>query len=215
MTRIITILSLLAAACSDEPEGVCDASTIGTASGCLEGAVCAEVSGGAPACFAAVEIRGQILDSATLGPIGGASIVALDPNGGAASNATTSAPDGTYSLPLPVVRDASGAPLSTQVTLRVSAPGYQTFPTAPRQALPIDLAMATGGGENPYVVMNPTTDVLLIPLPMSAGLHTLSGVVDTPDAGGILVVAEQEGFGSAVSAAVPVREPPLESSMLR
>jgi hypothetical protein len=200
MTRTISILSILVVACSDEPEGVCDANSIGTASGCLEGSVCAEVSGAAPACFPVVEIRGQVLDSTTLGPIAGASIVALDPNGGAASNATTSGPDGTYALPLPVVRDGSGAPLSTQVTLRVSASGYQTFPTAPRQALPIDLAMATGGGENPYVVMNATTDVLLIPLPMSAGLHTLSGVVDTPNPGGILVVAEQGG--AAVSTAV-------------
>jgi hypothetical protein len=198
MTRILTVSLVLTIACGDDAEGECTTASVGTASGCLAGSICAAVEGGSAACFAPVEIRGQVLDSLTLAPIAGASIVALDPNGGAASAAVTSGIDGTYSLPVPSVRAAGGAPVAASVTLRVSADGYQTFPTAPRTALPIDLATATSG-EDAYVVMNATSDVLLLPLP-AAARFTVSGRVDHASAGGILVVAEQAGV--AVSTAV-------------
>lgn len=157
----------------------------------MAGQVCEQVTGGQGACFAPILVRGRVIDAADSSPIADARVIAVDANGAAVSNVVLSAADGTYSLPVPAERNAMGAPVSTSVTLRVDATGYQTFPTAPRTALPIDLASAVQQGPD-QVVMSTATDVALIAVTGGSGI-TLTGNVVADDPGGVLVVAEQGG----------------------
>ncbi|MCA9613812.1 MAG: carboxypeptidase regulatory-like domain-containing protein [Sandaracinus sp.] len=193
---MLSLSCLLAVGCGKDEKGPC---TLGSNDGCDDGLVCEEVVGGENACFGPVTVEGRVFDTADDSGIGGATVVALDANGGARSTVVRSAADGTYSLPVPTRRDAEGAPVDDAVTLRVSASGYQTFPTAPRTALPLQLGDAVASDDG-YVLMNATSDVGLISLATAGG--TIEGVVDGPIelVGGVLVVAEQGGV--AVSSAV-------------
>ena len=195
----MSALVLLLACGDDGGDGTCE---LGTSEGCDEVLVCEAVAGGDPACFAPVFVEGRVFDTATDGGIGDARVVALDVNGGARSTVVFSAADGSYRLPVPAERDAEGNPTSDRVTLRVAAQGYQRFPTAPRQALPLELADAAMDGETgDWVLMNAATDVGLVGLPGgAAGLATIEGVVEADDPGGVLVVAVQGE--AAVSTAV-------------
>ena len=196
---VVAALAAGSAGCGDDDanNGAC---TVGSTTGCMGGLVCEQVTGGSPACFAPVEIHGRVLDLATSTGIAGATIVALDVNGGARSTVATSAADGTYVLPVPVDRDAAGAPGHDSVTLRVDASGYQTFPTAPRTALPIDLSTAAPEAAGVRVVMNASTDIGLLGLPAGGGRGIIRGRVDFSEPGGVLVVATQGT--TAVSSAV-------------
>jgi hypothetical protein len=82
--------------------------------------VCEEVLGSEPACFAPVWVQGRVFDLATDLGIGGARVVAVDANGAARSTVVDSAPDGTYSLPVPAPRDAEGNPLPASVISQTS-----------------------------------------------------------------------------------------------
>lgn len=189
-------LALAGPGCSSPPPAQC---TVGTATGCMAGQVCEAVTGGTVACFAPLLVRGRVLDASDMHGIAHARVLALDVNGAAVSNVVESATDGSYSLPVAAERDASGAPRSASITLRVDASGYQTFPTAPRTALPIDLSTAVTTDGSP-VVSSSATDVLLIARTGASGI-TLSGDVVGTDPGGVLVVAEQGGatVASAIS----------------
>lgn len=201
-TKILLAFSLVSVALAgcggDDEEGPC---TAGTSTGCKDGRVCENVAGGSPTCFAPIEIHGRVFNSITGAGIEGATIVALDVNGGARSPVAISGANGAYQLPIPTERDADGNPTSTQqLTLRVAAAGYQPFPTAPRTALPIDTATAVAG-MNESVIQNAVTDVALIPLEGdTTGFGSIQGSIDHDDAGGVLVVATQGG--SAVSTAI-------------
>lgn len=180
--------------------------TPGTVVGCGVGLVCEEVPGGEPACFAPIEIRGRVFDALDDQGIAGATIVALGANDQARSATVESAIDGTYELPIAVARSADGAPIMDSVTLRVDADGYQTFPTAPRVALPIEISATTiAAADGADVVMTAATDVALLPLPGdTSALAEIRGEVQHDDAGGVLVIAEQGGV--AVSTAVTGNE---------
>ena len=172
------------------------ACVVGAAEGCGDGLTCESVQGGEPRCVEPVIVRGRVFDALDDAAIEGARIVARDANGGARSGVTFSGPDGEYALPISVPRDAEGDPLDEAVTLRVDASGYQSFPSPPRQAVPLDLVTATLV-EGEWVVENAATDVALIPREASGG--TISGTVEHPDPGGMLVVAEQGGAAVATS----------------
>jgi hypothetical protein len=183
--------------------------TPGSAAGCAEGLVCEPVRGGEPTCVAPLEVRGRVLDAATRAGIGGALVSALDADGAARSSVAATAADGTYRLPISVERNPDGSPAAESVTLRAGAQGYQTFPTAPRTALPIALGGGTLTG-GVYVIQNAATDVALVDLPGDgAALGSISGRVEAggAGAGGVLVLAEPSGAapgtsGSAVSSAI-------------
>lgn len=191
---------LVLVGCESEPE--CSAEQVGSTTVCEgEGLVCAASEGDQYVCVAPVVVRGLVFDARTDVGVAGASVVALDANGAARSSVVFTALDGTYELPIVATRVADGAPIDEAITLRVDAQGYQTFPTAPRTALPIELGSATSSGEDaPYVVMNVATDVALLPLPAGSGEGRIEGTVEHVDPGGTLVVAEVGGV--AVSTAI-------------
>ena len=171
-TTLLVSLFMMAApaamlGCGDDDGDGRVACTPGSVVGCSGGLVCEEVPGGEPTCFAPIEIHGRVFDALDDTGIGGATVVALGANDQARSGTVETALDGTYELPVAVPRTAEGAPLTDLVTLRVDADGYQTFPTAPRVALPIEIstASAVDDGANQSVVMTPATDVALLPLP--------------------------------------------------
>ncbi|MFT5355210.1 MAG: hypothetical protein ACI9KE_002426 [Polyangiales bacterium] len=191
---VLTLCALVACGSDDE---MCDPS----APDACEGAqICAALPSGASMCVDDFLLQGIISDALTGAPIEGARIIARDANGAPRSEVARSAADGSYSLPVAVERTEGGIPTNESGTtaLRVDASGYQAFPTAPRVALPIDLASRTLQEGEGYVVRDATTDVALIPL--ETGGETIAGRVDHPSPGGILVVGSQGG--TAVSTSV-------------
>jgi len=178
----------LAVSCGgDEAAGPGDPCPLKGQAICGEGLVCEEVEGAQDgACFAPVVFQGKVFDALNSKPIASARVVARDANDAAVSSVAISQPDGTYSLNVPTKRDAKGVPLKAQYTLRADASAYQTFPTAPRIALPIDIATAAG---DPPVLKSAATDIALVPLPNAAGLGSVAGKVIADSPGGTLVVA--------------------------
>ncbi len=157
-----------------------------TQNGCFEGQTCEEVEDGTTGCFTPVLIKGRVFDFVTDDAIEGAHVVARDENGASLSTVSITAADGTYELPVPAKRDTSGAPVARSFTLRADAAAYQSFPTPPRVALPLDLADSTG---DPLVLQQPNSDIGLIALEDTAGLGSISGQVNAEVPGGTLVDA--------------------------
>ncbi|RLB56641.1 MAG: hypothetical protein DRJ42_02745 [Deltaproteobacteria bacterium] len=198
----LTAIGLLVGpACGGDDNEVC---VIGAVDACEAGLVCEEVVGGMPACFAPIELRGRVFDASTDVGIADATIVALDVNGAARSDVARSGIDGTYSLPIAVPRAEDGTFNSESIKLRVDADGYQTFPTAPRSALPIEVSESAAVDiEGVRVIMTATTDVALIGLPAGGGGGRIEGFIMHPDPSGVLVVADQGG--NAISTAISDR----------
>jgi hypothetical protein len=161
--------------------------SMGRQTGCEDGEVCEEVVGGDPTCFAPILISGQVVSTLDGSAVEGATVVAQDANGVAVSGVAVTDENGEYELAVSVPRDEDGNPADeTLYTLRADALGYQTFPTPPRVALPVDVTDATG---DPAEVESAATQVALIPLPASPeDLGTVSGTIDADDPGGTLVV---------------------------
>jgi len=161
----------------------------GRQTGCEDGEVCEEVVGGDPTCFAPILIAGQVVSTLDGSPVEGATVVAQDANGVAVSGVAVTDENGEYELAVSVPRDEDGNPADeTLYTLRADALSYQTFPTPPRVALPVDVTDVTG---DPAVVESAATQVALIPLPGSADdLGTVSGTIDANEPGGTLVVVD-------------------------
>ena len=188
LSVVLLCASPLLAGCGDDEDNNTEPKSCSTTeqTGCSVGLVCEEVQGGEPACFSPLTVRGRVFDALDEVGIVGARVLARDPNGAVVSRVAITAEDGTYSLLVPARRDANGAPIGADVTLRADAAGYDTFPKAPRVALPIDTGSATG---EPLAIESAATDIALIPLPSSAGLGVVSGTVIADDPGGTLVVA--------------------------
>ena len=203
LLRSLTLISLslgtaLFAGCSDDVDqnnnnAKC---SIEAQTGCAAGLVCEEVEGKDPMCLSPVSFKGKVIDAFDAKPIAGARVVARDANDAAVSPVAITAADGTYTLNVPAKLDAQGKPLAAKLTLRADATKYQTFPLAPRVALPIDINTATG---DPPVVQNASTDIALIPLENAAGLGSISGRVvvdpglDLNPAGALVVAGGSTG----------------------
>ena len=197
---------LVAGACGgdDEPSNTSQHCTLGDPASCAAGLVCEPWQGMEPTCTAPLEVHGRVISLTDGSPVQGATVVALDVNGGARSSVTLSGADGHYVLPVPLQRDAEGLPVQDFVQLNVAAAGYQPFPRAPRTALPVDLSLAQAqtdpdGHLAAHVVKSTATDVGLLKLADTAQ-GTISGRIDHPQAGGALVVAVQQEV--AVSTAI-------------
>lgn len=195
MSRRLVLTLFLAAApvlagCGDDDDddkkqepATCD---VVAQTGCEDGQVCETVAGAEPKCFAPVSVKGKVFDTTNQAGVEGAHVVARDANEAAVSGVAVTAKDGTYELRVPSPRDADGKPVKTDYTLRADALGYLTFPKAPRVALPVDIATATG---DPLVVQSSATDIGLIPLADASKLGSVSGKVLAETPGGTLVVA--------------------------
>lgn len=166
-----------------DPECFC---SVDRQTGCGDGEACESIPGHGAGCFSPVTVSGRVLDLATGEPVADARVVARDANNAAVSGIAISNADGEYTLAVPTPRDPDGGLLSNPVTLRADALGYVTFPRAPRQAIPVDTAMASG---DPLDLRTSATDVALIALPSSEGLGTVAGKVDAERPRGTVVVA--------------------------
>lgn len=163
--------------------------------GCDAGLVCEATAAGGSLCAAPVVLTGSVFPISVDAPVENARVVALDVNGAPVSTVTTTDAEGLWELPIPHTRNDDGTPVGRRLTLRVDAPGFQTFPSGIRQALPLDTAAAVERGGR-FVVDNALTHVRLVPLPEGAGRGTIVGRVDLPDdRPGVLVVAEKDGAG--------------------
>ena len=195
-------LALCASACGDDGDGgPCDpvANT-----GCDDGLACEVVSGGEAACFGPLVLRGDVFDLADDRAIEGARVVALDVNGSPVSSVAVTVA-GNFELRLPSERTSDGAPVGRNLTLRVDAAGYLSFPTGIRQALPIDTGAAVpdGGG---LVVESALTRIGLVRAPGSGTASLAGRVAVAPSPTGVLVVAETAATpGSGFSAIADTR----------
>ena len=165
---------------------------------CGDGKVCELVEDGEPACFAPVEIRGQVFDLTDKSGVEGAHVVALDHNGTAVTTFAVTDTAGNYRLAVPSTRYADGTPIPAEMTLHVDAASHQSFPSSVRLASPIDSGIATPDGDT-WVVASALTDVGLLALPSGSGNSSITGSVELPETRtGILMVAtSSEGVGFA------------------
>ncbi|MBA3538652.1 MAG: carboxypeptidase regulatory-like domain-containing protein [Deltaproteobacteria bacterium] len=190
-------LALLVGACGDDDDKTCDPVA---ATGCDEGLACEVVTGGTPACYAPVIVRGDVFDLTDNAGIGGARVVALDVNGSPQSSVAVTV-DGNYDLRIPSERDADGAPVALTLTLRVDAAGFQAFPSGIRQPIPIDTSGAVKGDDGGYMIETAQTQVGLLPLAAGGGTASLAGNVElAPSRNGVLVVAESGTTGHSAIA---------------
>lgn len=172
-----------------EPACFC---TTATEAGCAAGLVCEEVPGGYPTCFPPVTLGGNVFDLASNAAIPGAHVVARDANFAAVTGVAVTDAKGNYSLVVPMARTADGSLTELQVFLRADAQEYITFPTAPRQALPVDVSKAAG---SPPHLETAATDIGMVPVLDPSGLGSVSGKVLAGVPVGTLVVA-----GGAINA---------------
>lgn len=203
LLRSMTLLSLslgtvLFAGCSDDTNQNNNSKgcSVEAQTGCGAGLVCEEVQDKDPMCLSPVSFKGKVINAIDAQPIVGARVVARDANDAAVSPVAITAADGTYTLNVPAKRDAQGKPLAAKLTLRADAKAYQTFPLAPRVALPIDINTATG---EPPIIQNASTDIALFPLENAADLGSIAGRVvvdgglDLNPAGALIVAGGSTG----------------------
>ncbi len=151
---------------------------------CVETEVCEAVQGAGSKCFPPVLIQGNVFDLTSAATIADARIIAIDPNGAAASSVAISAVDGTYSLRIPSTRNSDGSVIAKDYTLRADASGYQSFPGGIRPALPIKV-MGTPMDKG-LVITSSLTSIGLAALP-TAPRGTIAGSVEGPTRDGILI----------------------------
>lgn len=175
------------------------------ATSCADGLVCEQLGETRFECLPPIVVSGRVFSALDGTAVANATVVGIDVNGAGRTRVARSAADGKYELPVSIRRKEDGTPVEEAITLRVSAADFQTFPQAPRAALPIMLSAATRvDAMEPvrYRVQNAATDVSLIALPADQrGGVTITGKVSAPRADGVLVlaVAGDRAQSSAVS----------------
>ncbi|MGK4005865.1 carboxypeptidase-like regulatory domain-containing protein [Sorangium sp. So ce1036] len=180
------LCAFAAAGCGGGDEEEAQSCSVAAQTGCAAPQVCEEVEGAEPACFDPVTVTGRVVDSLDDQPIAGARVLARDANDAVISRVAVTKEDGTYALVVPARRDANGVPVKAELTLRADALAYETFPKAPRVALPIDLATAAG---KPPTLASAATEIALLPLADGDARGSISGVVHADQPGGTLLVA--------------------------
>ncbi|WP_437736792.1 hypothetical protein [Sorangium sp. So ce1335] len=180
------LCALIGVGCGGDDDDQPKSCSVAEQTGCAAPQVCEEVEGAEPACFAPVTLKGRVYDSLDDKAIAGARVLARDANDAVISRVAVTREDGTYELAVPARRDANGVPVKADITLRADALAYETFPKAPRVALPIDVSTAAG---TPLTLASAATEIALLPLADSEGLGSVSGVVHADAPGGTLLVA--------------------------
>jgi sarcosine oxidase gamma subunit len=134
-----------------------------------------------------VMVQGHVYSSSGA-PIAGARVTALDVNDAPVSGTVTTDSKGAYELNASPARGGS-------IKLRAAASGYTAFPSGIRRSLPVNISGAVEQ-KTAFVFSGPATEIVLEPLENPGGLGSLSGSVEL---GGVLVVAEGPGVGTAIS----------------
>lgn len=159
----------------DEKDPSCK---VGDASSCGSGRVCEEVRGGAPACFAPVQVRGKVVDLLSGEPIEGARVMAEEAAGLPVGDVSITDAAGNYALSVPSVRaDDKGTPVGQSLRMSAAAQDFRPFPSGLRIALPVDTSTAERIQEA-WVVRSAGTSIGLELLPEEQrGLPSISGKV--------------------------------------
>jgi hypothetical protein len=180
LIHVIGMMGLLAGCGNDEKK-----CTAGDA--CENGQFCesyTDTSGAMQtACFAPTLLKGKITDATTAAAIAGARVVAIDGDSHAAAGPVSiTDASGNYSVRVTAPRVAA---TDKRYTLRVSAGGYQEFPSGIRIALPITVAFADAKGT---ATIEGPQDVALSPL-AAAPAGSIAGKASGTQSAGVLVVA--------------------------
>ncbi len=165
---------------------------VGDPAACMDGQVCesySDASGMHAACFAPTNLGGKITSAESGAPIAGARVVAIDGDTHTAVGpVSVTDASGAYSVRVEAPRAASAKKL---FTLRVSAAGFQEFPSGVRIGLPITVSFSDPKGA--AAIAGPE-DVALEPIaPPPPG--AIAGKVTGSQIAGVLVVAEAGGKG--------------------
>jgi len=188
--------AFVAAGCGSNSEKTC------VETGCSSGLVCEPVAGGKPACFDRIYVSGRVYDLAiaetSTNGLADARVVGQDVNGAPVSSVAISGVDGHYEFGVSAPRNSDGSPATGSVTLRVDRAGFEPFPFGLRTALPIALTGATHGSGR-WTVQSSLTEVGLDAI-AGAPAGEITGTVQLPSSGGVLVVAE---CGGVAYTAVP------------
>jgi hypothetical protein len=196
LTSAVAVAVAIAAAGCSSNDNACDpvANT-----GCQSSQICEQKQGGGSICAEPLVLRGHVLKLADGSAVAGARAVALDANAAPVSSVATSAADGSYELAIPATRTTDGKPVSSSVTLRVDASGFQSFPGGIRQALPISIASPVESSGK-LVIASALTEVGLVAL-QGAGTGVIAGKAQVPASrAGVLVVAETGAGTDGISA---------------
>lgn len=169
--------ALVAIGCGDD-EDKDTSCKVGDASTCAAGLVCEEVRGGEPACFAPVQIRGQVVDLLSGEPVAGARVMAEEAAGRPVGDVAITDGAGNYVLPIPTARaDAKGTPVAQTLRMSAAAQDYRPFPSGFRVALPVETAAAEKAADA-FVVRGAGTSIGLEILPEERrGLPSIAGRV--------------------------------------
>jgi hypothetical protein len=194
-TRILTLISVLGmtAGCGNK-------STCNNGDKCDNGQFCEEYTDSSgstqTACFAPTTLKGKITNAQTGAAVQGARVVPIDADSHAAAGPVgISDASGNYEVRIIAPRQSG---VTKQFSLRVSAAGYQEFPSGIRIALPIEVTFSDPKGT--ATIMGPQ-DVALIPLAQPVN-GSIAGKVSGSVVGGVLVVAcEMSACGTVGGAA--------------
>ena len=129
-----------------------------------------------------VVVQGHVF-SDTGAPIAGAQVSALDVNDAPITGTVTTNSAGEYDL------DASSA-RNQSIKLRVTASGFESFPSGFRSSLPISLSGAVDAGLF-LVVSSPQTDVTLEPLANPGGPGSIAGITSAEGCLGLQHISSQ------------------------
>jgi hypothetical protein len=168
---------------------------------CVAGLVCEPRNDDASyVCAGPIELRGMVIDALDETPIEGARVLALDDTSAPVSDIAITDAEGRYVLPIAIPRDADGNPATAlNLTLQGSAIDYQLYPSGLQPAFPVSTAEVMEVEDDPEdeaddnlsFIENASTTIALIPLEgEDLGGFTISGRINSEEAGGTLVVAE-------------------------
>jgi hypothetical protein len=168
---------------------------------CVSGLVCEpQADADTHICAGPIELRGMVIDALDQSPIEGARVLALDETSAPISDIAITDAEGRYSLPIAIARDSSGNPAGAfTLTLQGSAADYQLYPSGLQPAFPVSTADVMEVEDDPEdesddnlsFIENASTTIALIPLEGDdLGGFTVSGRINSEEAGGTLVVAE-------------------------
>ena len=187
--------------CDKKEEEEEEPATCTASSECQDGRVCEAVRATTTGtCADPLVVRGKVVEEDGTTGIVDAEVLVVDESGTPASEVVKSGVGGAYEVAVPVARNEDGTLASTRVTMRASAQGYETFPSAVRRALPLSLNQATLQ-DGRYAYEGELTTLLLVAVADPTTLGQVKGrVTGTTSPAGVLVTAATGTTPTALTA---------------